>query len=45
MKNVPAKLTNLKNKVDKLDVDELVSISVDLSKLSDALKNDVQGWN
>ena len=35
----------MKNKVDKLDVDELVSISVDLSKLSDALKNDVQGWN
>ena len=37
--NVPSNLSNLKSKVDKLDVDKLVS--VDLSKLSDVVKNDV----
>ena len=31
----------MKNKVDKVNVDELVPVSVDLSKLSDAVKNDV----
>ena len=31
---------NLKTEVDKLDIDKLVPISVDLSKLSDAVKND-----
>ena len=31
----------MKNKVDKLDVDKLVSVSVDLSKISDVLKNEV----
>ena len=30
----------MKSKVDKLDVDELVPILVDLSKLSDVVKND-----
>ena len=30
----------MKSKVDKLDVDKLVSVPVDLSKLSDAVKND-----
>ena len=30
----------MKSKVDKLDVDELVSVTVDLKKISDALKND-----
>ena len=34
-------LANLKNEVDKLDIDQLVPIPVDLSKLSDAVKNDV----
>ena len=34
-------LANLKTKVDKLDVDKLVLVSVDLSKLSDVVKNDV----
>ena len=29
---------NLKNEVDKLDIDELVPVPVDLSKLSDAVK-------
>ena len=28
----------MKNKVDKLDVDKLVTVSFDLSKLSDAVK-------
>ena len=31
----------MKSKVDKLDVDKLVPVSVDLSKLSDVVKNDV----
>ena len=38
MKNVPANLSNLKNKVDKLDVDILVPVPVYLSKLSDVVK-------
>ena len=38
MKNVPG---NLKCKVDKLDVEKLVPVTVDLSKLSDVVKNDV----
>ena len=34
-------LASLKTEVDKLDVDKLVSIPVDLSKLSDLVKNDI----
>ena len=34
-------LASLKTEVDKLDIDKLVSIPVDLSKLSDVVKNDV----
>ena len=34
-------LANLKTEVDKLDIDKLVPITVDLSKLSDVVKNDV----
>ena len=34
-------LANLKTEVDKLDIDKLVYVSVDLSKLSDLVKNDV----
>ena len=30
----------MKSKVDKLDVDKLVPVPVDLSKLSDVVKND-----
>ena len=41
MKNVPSNLSNLKRKVDKLDVDKLVPLPVDLSKISDAVKNNV----
>ena len=41
MKNTPANLSNLKSKVDKLDVYKLVLVPADLSKLSDVVKNDV----
>ena len=41
LKNVPRNLSNLKSKVNKLDVDKLVAVSVDLSKLNDLVKNDV----
>ena len=34
-------LANLKTKVDKLDTDKLVPVPVDLSRLSDVVKNDV----
>ena len=34
-------LASLKVEVDKLDVDKLVPVPVDLSKLSDIVKNDV----
>ena len=34
-------LASLKTAVDKLDIDKLVPVPVDLSKLSDVLKNDV----
>ena len=40
-KNVPNNLSNLESKVNKLDVDKLVPAHVDLSKLSDVVKNDV----
>ena len=39
MKNVPTNLSNLKSKVDKWDVDKLVPVPVDLSKLSDVVRN------
>ena len=38
MKNVSSKLSNLKS---KLDVNKLLPVPVDLSKLSDVVKNDV----
>ena len=41
MKNLPSNLRNLKSKVYKLDVDKSVPVPVDLSKLSDVVKNDV----
>ena len=43
LKNVfnPSFLNNLKSKVDKLDLDELVPVPVNLSKLSNVVKNDV----
>ena len=36
-----ANLANLKTEVDKLDIDKLAPVPVDLSKLSDEVKNDV----
>ena len=36
-------LANLKTEVDKLDIDKLVPVPVDLSKPSDVVKNDVVG--
>ena len=41
MKNVPTNLSNLKSKVDKLVVDKLVPVPVDLSKLTDVVKYNV----
>ena len=38
LKNIPT-ISNLKSKVDKLDVDKLVLVPVNLSKLSDVVKN------
>ena len=35
-------LANLKSNLDKLDVDKLVPVPVDLSKPSDVVKNDVK---
>ena len=40
MKNESTNLRNLKNKVNKLDLDKLVPVPVDLSKLNDVVKND-----
>ena len=34
-------VANLKNEVDKLDIDKLAPVPADLSKLSDAVKNDL----
>ena len=36
-----SKLDSLKTEVDKLDIDKLAPVPVDLSRLSDAVKNDV----
>ena len=41
MKTVPSNLINLKSEVDKVDLHKLVAVPVDLSKLSDVVKNDV----
>ena len=34
-------LASIKTEVDKLDIDQLVPVPVDLSKLSDVVKNDL----
>ena len=41
VKNVPGGLRSLKNKVYQLDVVKLLPVPVDLSKLNDIIKNDV----
>ena len=38
---VKTNLANLKTEVDKLDIDKLAAVPVDLSKLSHVVKNDV----
>ena len=38
---VKSDLVSLKAEVDKIDVDKLKTVSVDLSKLSNVLKNEV----
>ena len=38
---LPANLGNLKSNVDKLDVNKVVTVSIDLSKISDVVKHDV----
>ena len=40
LKNLPINFSNLKSKVDRLDVDKLIPVPVYLSKLSDVVKND-----
>ena len=39
LKNAPTNWINIESKVDKLDIDKLVPVPVDLSKLSDVVKN------
>ena len=39
--SLKSNLASLKTEVDKLDIDKLVPVPVDLSKLSDVVKNDV----
>ena len=41
LKNVPSGWSSLKSKIDKLDVEKLVPAHVDLSKLSDVVKDNV----
>ena len=38
LKNGSSNFSNLKSEVDKLDLDELVPVTVDLSKVSDVVK-------
>ena len=38
---VKSNLASLKTEVDKLDIDKLTPVLVDLSKLSDVVKNDI----
>ena len=41
MKNVQSNLINSKSKIDKLDVDKIVPVPIDLSKVSDVVRIDV----
>ena len=40
LKNLSSSLKSLNSKVDKLGIDKLVTVLVNLSKLSDIVKND-----
>ena len=42
LKNVPTNINNLESKVDNLDVDKIVPAPVDISKVSDLVKNVVK---
>ena len=42
MKNVPTNLSNFKSKADKLDIDKLVPVPVNLYKLSNVVKNNAK---
>ena len=42
LKNVPTDLSNLKSKVDKLDIGKLETTPADLSKLSNVIQNVVE---
>ena len=39
LKNVRSKLRNLKTKLEKLDIDKLITVPIDISKLRDVVKN------
>ena len=41
MENVSYNARNLKRKVEKIDVYQLLPVPVDLNKLSDVVKNDI----
>ena len=41
MIHVDTNLSNLKTEIDKLDIDKLAPFPVDLSTLSDVVKNDI----
>ena len=41
LKNISTNISNLKSKADELDIDKLVPVPVDLSKLSNVVKNDI----
>ena len=41
LKNVPSRLSNLKSKVDKLDVDELVPVPNHLRKVGNVAKKTI----
>ena len=41
MKSLPNNLSKLKTEVDKLDINKLIPVPVDLSKLSNVVKNEV----
>ena len=42
LEEVPTGLNSLKSKVHQLDVDKLVLVPVDLSKLNNVVKNDIK---
>ena len=41
MKDVPTNLSKLERKLDKFNIDKLVTVPVELSKLREVIKNDV----